>query len=291
MEKELRTIFVERFLGLVGISVILLLFPGFVIGQEAKSQPEQKFQGFNLQGYTDDGHKEWDVNGDTADIEGSKIKLSNVDANTYGEEQMNIKAQIGIIDQTSGEMHLEKDVVITTERGTKLLTDSLDWDREEDLVTTEDDVLIIDENFIVTGKGMSARPGLKTAQVKKDVTVKIDMNTEENNEDENPPLTITSDGPMVIDQAKHVATFDDNVVAVQADQTLNADRMEVYFNEEMNAIHKLICIGNVVIQQGENKSFADRAVYDAKANKVTLTGRPKLIILTGGNNAISAFGN
>ena len=62
---------------------------------------EQKFEGFNLEGYTETGEKSWDVNGATADILGSEVKLSDVDANSYGEHAMNVTADIGVIDQTS----------------------------------------------------------------------------------------------------------------------------------------------------------------------------------------------
>ena len=67
--------------------------------------------------------------------------------------------------------------------------------------------------------------------------------------------------------------------------------MEIYFNEGMNDISKLVCSANVVIEQGENQTFADKAVYDAVTKKLVLSGRPKLILLTEGENAITASGN
>lgn len=258
-------------------------------GRLYAEEPEQKFQGFNLQGYDDRGEKAWNVNGDTADIMGSEIILSNVDANTFGEQKMNVTAKTGTVDQASGKMHLEEDVVITSEDGKRLMTDSLDWNRTEDLVTTEDDVVITDERMMATGKGMKARPGLKTAKINEDVTVMIETETEE--KEESKTVTITSDGPMVIDQAESVATFEDNVVGVQGDRTLKADRMEVYFDKEMTTIKKMICLGNVEIEQGENKTFAKKAVYDAAEQKLTLLGRPKLILLTEGESLFAASGN
>jgi len=251
-------------------------------------EPPQEFQGFNLQGYGDDGKKAWDVKGDTANIVGSEIILSNVDANAYGDKKMNLVAESGVINQDSGNMHLEKDVIITSEDGSQLLTDSLDWSRNEDLVTTEDDVLITDEKVTISGKGITARPGLKTAQIREDVTALV--NTEPKNED-GKIVTITSDGPMVIDQTLSVATFQDNVVAVQNDQTLKADRMEIHFDGDMSDIKKIVCIGNVEIIQGENRTYAQRALYDASQSKLILSGRPKLILLTEGENAITSFGN
>ena len=250
--------------------------------------PAQKFQGFNLEGYTDNGEKSWELNGETADILGSKIKISKVDADMYGEQKANLTAETGVIDQASGNIHLEKDVVITSERGTQMQTDSLDWNRNEDLVTTQDDVRITDQGLVVTGTGMKAQPGLKTAQIDEDV--KVTAETESQNADER-TVTITCDGPMVINQTESSAVFQDNVVAVRGDQTLKADRMEVYFDQEMNSIKEMICIGHVVIIQGENQSFAEKAVYNAAEQKLTLSGRPKLILLTEGTDGITAVGN
>ena len=251
-------------------------------------EPGQQFEGFNLQGYTQDGKKSWTVNGDNADILGDKIKISNVAGESYGDEKVNLTAGIGTIDQASGIIHLEKDVVITSERGTQMTTDSLDWSRNEDLVRTKDDVLITDKDMTMTGKGMEAHPAMKTAQIEKDVTVTMDT---EPNPEATSKVTITSEGPMVLDQTRSYAVFHDNVVAVQADQTLKADRMEIFFDEAKKQIREMICTGHVVIIRGANQSFADKAVYSGTERKLTLSGRPKLILVTEGENAITALGN
>lgn len=264
---------------------IVLLSASWIYAQE----PDQKFNGFNLQGYDDEGGKAWEVNGDTANIVGSEIILSNVDANTFGEDRMNVVAKTGVVDQTSGKMHLEEDVVITSEGGQQLTTDSLDWNRNKDLVTTEDDVLITGDKMMASGTGMRAQPGLKLAKIHKDVTVIID--TEQENKEEIKKVTITSDGPMVINQLKSIATFDVNVVAFQDDQTLKADHMEIHFDQEMKGIQEMVCTGNVEIEQGENRSFAEKAVYTAATKKLVLSGRPKLILLTEGGGLFATAGD
>lgn len=251
-------------------------------------EPGQQFEGFNLQGYTKDGEKAWTVNGNNADILGDKIKISNVDAESYGEEKVYLTAETGTIDQKSSTIHLEKDVVITSERGTRMTTDSLDWNRNEDLVKTKDDVRITDKDMTMTGTGMEAHPAMKTAQIDQDVTVTMDT---EPTPEVTSTVTITSDGPMEIDQNKSYAVFEDNVVAVQADQTLKADRMEIYFDEVKKGIKNMICTGHVVIIRGDNQSFADKAVYNGAEKRLTLSGRPKLILVIEGDNAITALGN
>ncbi len=288
---------------LLSLCVGLLL--GFPSRGICENQPEQKFKGFDLQGYADDGQKSWDIKGDTADIAGQDINLTNVDANSYGEQKMNVTAETGTINQASGNMLLKKDVVVTSESGSQLMTDSLNWNKEKDLVTTDDDVYIDDEKFVLTGEGMESQPGLKKTKILRNVSVRI--NTEPKKEEkaygdegdspkkegreDGKKVTITSDGPMIVDQAKSVATFQQNVVAVQGDQILKADLMEVHFDENMKGIKEMICIGNVEILQGENRSFAEKAVYDALSQKLKLSGRPKLILVTEGKNAITSFGN
>ncbi len=242
---------------------------------------EQKFQGFNLSGYTDEGEKSWDVRGETADVVGSSIKLSNVDANAYGEQKVNVTAEKGTIDQASGDMQLETDVIIKSEDGSTLETDYLDWNRDEDLVSTEEKVTITDseKGLYVTGQGMTAKPGLKNAQINKDITLRVDTKPKEA---EKEVVEVTCDGPMTINQAELKAEFIDNVVAFSKDRTLKADKMTIYFEKDNEGIKEMICEGNVEIIQGESVSLAEKAIYNAIEKKLTMTGRPKLKMTLGG---------
>ena len=277
---------------LTGLALMTMFCLGGSVAASDEQHVGQKFEGFNLQGYNGQGEMIWNVNGETADVKQDTIEISNVDADTYGEQPMNVKAKKAFVRQSDGNMRLEKDVTITSENGTRMLTDSLEWRRDDDLVTTKDDVIIQDQTkgLTVTGTGLDAHPGLNTAKVKKDVKAMIDVNQAD--EQANPNIvTITCDGPMVIDRGKSMATFEDNVVAVQNDQTLKADRMEIYFDEEKKTIQKLICTGHVVVIRGENQTYAQKMVYDAETQKMTLSGKPKLILLTEGENAITAPGD
>lgn len=254
--------------------VMLLCFP-FIVFADGEDVAQQ-FQGFNLQGYTDGGEKAWDVTGDTADVLGDEVKISNVDANHYGEQNVNLKARTGTINKTTGDVILEKDVVITTEEGSQLTTDSLTWEKEKDFVHTEDYVEITDERLKASGTGLEAQPGLKTARMNKDV--KMEINTKPSTV-ENRVLVITCDGQMEIDQPNNVATFNDNVVAIETDRMLKADKMTVYFDPDQKKIRQVICSGNVEIKQGENTSYSTKAIYNAFDQTMVLSGRPKLIMV------------
>lgn len=254
----------------------------------SQTDPEQQFQGFNLKGYKDDGSEAWDVKGATADLQGSEVILSDVNANAYGEEKVNVTAVTGRLDQATGKVQLNDDVVVTSQRGTQLMTDSLSWDKENNTVSTEDKVLITDERVTVSGRGMTARQESKSAEIREDVIVRL--NTEPKDKAEK-ILTITSDGPMVIDQIRGIATFEKNVRAVQENRVLTGDRVEVHYDDAMNQVREIICIGNVEIIQGENRTSADRAVYNAATQRISLFGRPKLILVTEGEGAITTFRN
>lgn len=235
----------------------------------------QHLEGFNLVGYGEGGGKAWDLQGSTATIKDSEISIVDVDANSYGQENMNVTSKSGHIDKQSGNMRLEKDVVVTTETGTKMLTDSLVWQKEKDLVSTEDDVTILRENMKAVGKGMTAQPGQSKAQLDKEVKVEYKPTADSTMKEE---VMITCDGPMEVDYKAQTAVFNDNVVAIRGDQRLAADKMNLFFDPEKKQIKKMVCIGNVTITQGENVSHSDEAIYESESQKITLVGRPKLLL-------------
>ena len=182
-----------------------------------------------------------------------------MNANSFGEQNVNLKSKKGSIDKASGNVHLEKDVVITSGQGAQMTTDTLDWKRSENIVSTQDSVEIKDDTLTITGKGMVAQPDLKTASihenVKADVTGIPSGGVAQN-------ISITSDGPMEMDQLKQVVVFNENVVAIEATtgRQLKADKMEVYFDQQAKSIKKLVCIGNVSVHQGLNISYSDKLV-------------------------------
>lgn len=255
------------------ITACLITLPAFA------QQGAQQFEKFKLQGYTDAGAKSWDVIGDTAQVDGDNVNISNVNANHYGEQQVNLTAETGQLNKKNGNVHLENNVVITAKEGGQLKTDYLDWDKEKDIVKTDAPVIITDpaQGMTATGTGLKAHPNLQTAQMQEDV--KVTVKSQKPNDIQS--VTITSDGPMEIDQKKSKATFTKNVVAVETDRTLKADLMEVYFDPVTNKIKEAVCTGNVEILQGGNTTYSDKAVYNGADQTLTLVGRPKLIMVTG----------
>lgn len=262
---------------IIGVVCGLLSCLTVAIAEEPSSSvpPEaQEFEGVNLVGYSEGNTKAWDVKGKTANVEGNTINLQDIVANTYGQQKVNLVAQNGTMDQEKGSMHLEKDVVVTTEDGATLITDSLDWDKQKDLVTTEDQVYITKDAMTASGTGAQAQPTLNKAQINQDVTVHVDTKTADS---PGQKIMITCDGPLEVDYSKQMAVFKDHVVATETTRKLTADRMEVTFDAKTNQIKQMVCIGNVSIAQGENVTHSDRAVYKADEQRLVLSGSPKIV--------------
>lgn len=261
------------------IGAVLLMIGSLSMADE--SSPSQQLQGFNLNGYTNTGKKSWEINGDKADISDAKIDVTNVNANFYDPKQnANLTSKTGTIDKVNGNVHLQDDVVVTADRGTTMKTNSLDWKRNQDLVTTNDPVRIDDAQGTVTATGLTGHPNLKTAQLNQDVKAVLKTS---NDLSKSQTVEITCDGPMEMDQAKMVAIFNKNVVALEpaTGRELRADIMKVWFDDKNKKIKKLYCSGHVTVTQGNNKSFADEMVYTGEDQRLIMTGRPKLVFDTG----------
>lgn len=281
------------FLILFGLLSFLAFDDGFAFA-EATADSDQQINDFSLSGYEDKGKKTWDIAGKSADIFTDIIKLKDITGNMYGQsENIKLTALNGDFNKAEGRVHLENDVVITTSSGTKLTTDSLDWDRKNNIVTTEDKVNIAKENMVTTARGAKGLPGLSRVDLKKDVVLEIlpENKSKEVKDQLSEKIVITCDGPLSIDYEKNIATFNNNVKVDKQDSQIYSDTMEVYFNRNSGGasqdkslalmsskIDKIFSHGNVRIIKGENVSYSDEAVYSAFDKKVTLTGRPKLVL-------------
>jgi len=296
------------------LSVVSLLFilSVFCYAEEQSfTDSDQQINDFSLTGYGEKGKKNWDLAGKSADIFQEIVKLKDVIGNLYGkQEDIKLTADTGDFNKADGKVHLEDNVVITTSTGTKLTTDSLDWDRRAQLVTTKDIVNIEKENMTVVATGAKGEPNLKKVALEKDI--KLDIKPIDQNKDEasaKEKIVITCDGPLEIDYEKNIATFNNNVKVDRTDSTIYSDKMDVFFipsgkGEEPkdkstanktpslmgSSIDKIIARGNVKIVRGDNTSYSEEAIYSALDKKILLTGRPKLILYST-EDLSASFGN
>ena len=150
--------------------------------------------------------------------------------------------------------------------------------------------------MITVAQGATGEPNLNKVTLEKEVKVKIEPQASAQKEavSKNKTITINCDGPVQIDYQKNIATFNTNVKVESDDILLYSDVMDIYFSlDKQNAkpassdqtlagmgskLERIIAKGNVKIIKGENTSYSDEAVYTAADKKITLLGRPKLII-------------
>ena len=243
--------------------------------QEPDRESDQKILGFSLSNFGEDNKKTWDLEGDTLEVFGNIIQLTNIKANLYGkQEDMVLTADTGTFDRTEGKLHLQDNVIIVSESGGKMMTDTLDWIQKNQLVTTEDKVNIYKDNMDAEGIGATGKTDLKQVSLNKDVQVNIN----EEQEGGAKTTTIVCDGPLDIDYQNQTAVFNNNVKANDGESELYADKMTGYFDKDTKKIIKIIAEGNVKIIRGKDTSYSDKAIYDAQNQTISLVGRPKLII-------------
>jgi len=258
---------------------------------------KQEMSDFSLSGFGDKGKKSWDVAGKSADIGTEVIKLNDIVSNFYGaQDNVRLTAENGDFNRREGNIHLQDDVVMTTTSGARMTTDALDWDRKQQIVQTDRAVKVEKSNMVITGQGAKGFPDLNKLNLDKDVRVRIDeAPASEAAKNGLQKIVITCDGSLQVDYKKNIATFNDNVRVVTADGVITGDQMELFFKSQGAAdvparanlddisaagskIDRILARGNVTITRGPNISHSDEATYSAMENKITLSGRPKLII-------------
>jgi LPS export ABC transporter protein LptC len=269
---------------------------------QGSGESDQQVGDFSLSGFGEKGKKSWDIAGQSAEVFSEVVKLKKVVGNNYApNDTINLTADQGDFNKNSGVVHLQDNVVITTASGTKLTTDTLDWDRKQQVVSTLDKVNLARQDMNLSGQGAQGQTALKQIMVQKDVRLDIQALDKQANKKEK--IVITCDGPLDVDYEKNIAIFNNNVKVEKPDLTIFSDKMLVYFIPKQktnasdqgsavvsSAIDKIVASGNVRIIRGENISYSQEATYTAAGKKISLTGNPQIVIYQS-ENTDEAFGN
>lgn len=272
-------------------AITIIVFSVFVntataeVQKPASADPGEKILGFSLANFDEKNKKAWDLEGETLEVFGDLIKLSPVKANVYGEEDtMVVVADQGTFNRAEGKVHLQDNVVITSQTGTKMMTETLDWLQQNQLVQTEDKVNISKDNIQAEGVGAVGKTDLQQFSLNKEVRVDI---APQPTDETMRQTTITCDGPLDIDYVKQTAIFNNNVEAFDGESQLFADKMTGYFDSTSKKLNKVIAEGNVKMIRGKDTAYGQQAIYDAEKQTVSLIGRPKLIIYSKGKSGES----
>lgn len=90
---------------------------------------------------------------------------------------------------------------------------------------------------------------------------------------------------LSVDQETGFAIFEGDVVVIQGELRMSAERVEVLFIDETNEISRLIATGGVLLANAEDEAEADRADYDITTQMLTMTGD---VLVNEGETVIAA---
>ena len=89
------------------------------------------------------------------------------------------------------------------------------------------------------------------------------------------PTTVTADR-LVVSRKERRAVYTGNVVATTTDLTVTADRMEFEFDEKMEAVERMVAIGNVQISRSDGtRAMSEQATYDVLQDRLMLEGKER----------------
>jgi LPS export ABC transporter protein LptC len=165
-------------LALVVVSIVYLVGnPGLKKAARApvkdakQDQAEVVIDGFHFA--KNDGDKEnWDLKARKAEMkkDSKTAELEDLEAVLCAKNgtKLNLKADSGTFDTESKSVKLsgkEKGVVITSNSGYRVSTQSLDWNDKKKELRTDDPVTLHGKNIMIEGKGMVARSDLQEVRI------------------------------------------------------------------------------------------------------------------------------
>ncbi|TCK99937.1 lipopolysaccharide export system protein LptA [Shimia isoporae] len=90
-------------------------------------------------------------------------------------------------------------------------------------------------------------------------------------QDSSLPVEVTSDS-LSVNQNDGSAVFIGNVVVIQGEMRMTADKVNVYYLEDQSAIEKMIAVGDVLLVRGPDAAEGNRAIYSPEAGTVKMYG-------------------
>lgn len=223
---------------------------------------------FTLASYGDDGRTRWQVLGQTADIVGELIALSDVTATTYGPKTtVTLTARDGTFNRQTQRVQLNHAVRAVTSDGTVMTTESLVWDAEQQAALSDVRTTVTRQDLVVQGDGAVGTPQLKRVRFLRRVRVEAA-----------PSTVVTCAGPLVVDYGRSRARFWRAVHVQDPRGEIWADRMDLRWHPTTHRIRDVQCWGHVRVRRPAQESRSARALYRQPDGLMVLIGHPQIMV-------------
>ena len=262
-----------RWMVAVGM-MVPMLGPGWGWAAASESKPadlrapdtQDQIETFNLASYADDGSKQWEVVGQSANVADAVIDMKDVAATSYGPQaNVTLTAKEGTFNRDQQDVQLRHDVKAVTTEGTTLTTETLAWNANRQIASTPDWTMVQRANMTVQGQGAIGQPQLKKVRFQEQVRVDLQ-----------PSTVITCRGPLEVDYDRNRARFWRQVHVTDPRGDIWADRMDVQVHPTTHKLMDVQCWGHVKLQQNGQTARAHRAVYHQTTGKMVLIGHPRI---------------
>jgi lipopolysaccharide export system protein LptA len=203
-----------------------------------------------------------------------RFSLEGYDGN--GDKFWELEGDVAHVSPNS-DVFIEKNVTLKIRDTTTIKSDKVYWRNAESQFLTRMPVEIRHEGHLVTGIGAVGRAADEYVQINRNIHMALENGVQ-----------VECDGPLQIYRAQKRAVFRRNVKIRDSKGTVDADRMDVYFDPETGRATRIEAKGNVVIHRAENVSHSDEAIYDTETQSIKLIGTPKLTVHEGDLKELNA---
>jgi LPS export ABC transporter protein LptC len=157
--------------------------PGTKAVQRDKPLPDQVISDFRIT-ETASGKKEWNMSASRAYIYDSRglIETEDMEVGFFDEEgriRSTLVADRGVINRGTDDMEARGNVVVTSNSGVTLETQTLNWISKTRQIVSDDSVRVVREGDVLTGVGFRGEPDLGSFEILKDMKATIYTRTED----------------------------------------------------------------------------------------------------------------
>lgn len=222
------------------------------------------------------------------DIEGDLVQPSNV--------VTKLKSKNGTLDNGKGELELYDGIEIDASNGMSARMSRATVYSKEHRVVSKEPVHLTMPTGTVRGASMTMKTDTQESTLVGDVAVNLVPTSQQSTagfgRDARQPVDVTAQ-QLYINDAKHIALFTGNVVALQGDTTLKTPELRIAYEGKAadsltsgqtgaakseakdggSRLSRMVASNGTVITMGTDRRItADQADFDAKANTALFTG-------------------